>query len=193
MPRIAATLFSSLVTRRQRAEWAASLNSPGMLALVARLVWLCMLTVAAGSAFAADEPSFQITTKRADDRVEVKSEKDKATFSIHSPVGISQAVIERKIARWPDAVVLRLYLSGLERFTATNGTLRLDASVASGDGQVRQWQDGQEDKRLTTSHGHWMPIERIGRDGCFELRLPRAMFESNPKSITLHWIDFYRG
>jgi hypothetical protein len=30
------------------------------------------------------------------------------------------------------------------------------------------------------------------RDGYFEMALPRAFFEGNPKSVTLNWIDFYR-
>ena len=30
------------------------------------------------------------------------------------------------------------------------------------------------------------------KDGYFEMTLPRAFFEGNPKSITLNWIDFYR-
>jgi hypothetical protein len=31
------------------------------------------------------------------------------------------------------------------------------------------------------------------KDGYFEMTLPRALFESNPKSIRLNWIDFYRN
>ena len=30
------------------------------------------------------------------------------------------------------------------------------------------------------------------KDGYFEMALPRAIFEGNPKSITLSWIDLYR-
>jgi hypothetical protein len=30
------------------------------------------------------------------------------------------------------------------------------------------------------------------KDGYFEMALPKAFFEGNPKSITLNWIDFYR-
>ena len=31
------------------------------------------------------------------------------------------------------------------------------------------------------------------KGGYFELPLPRALFEGNPKSITVSWIDYYRG
>ena len=30
-------------------------------------------------------------------------------------------------------------------------------------------------------------------DGYFEMQLPRAFLEGNPKTITVSWIDFYRN
>ena len=54
-----------------------------------------IVAIAAMTANAEEALPFKITTKRVDDGVEVKAEKDKATFSVHSPFGISHAVIER--------------------------------------------------------------------------------------------------
>ena len=54
---------------------------------------------------AADAPPFTITSKRSDDRVEVKSENDKAVFNVRSPVGISSATIELTTEQWPDKVL----------------------------------------------------------------------------------------
>jgi hypothetical protein len=31
------------------------------------------------------------------------------------------------------------------------------------------------------------------KDGYFEIALPKAFFDGNPKTVTLNWIDFYRG
>jgi hypothetical protein len=31
------------------------------------------------------------------------------------------------------------------------------------------------------------------KDGFFEMQLPEAFFEDNPKSITVNWIDLYRN
>ena len=31
------------------------------------------------------------------------------------------------------------------------------------------------------------------KGGYFEMQLPAAFFEGNPKSITIDWIDFYRS
>jgi hypothetical protein len=41
--------------------------------------------------------------------------------------------------------------------------------------------------------GDGKPTKNIPlKDGYFEMQLPRAFFEDNPKSITANWIDFYR-
>ena len=167
-------------------------------------IMLFVLTVAATTANADDKQPFTITMKRENDRVEVKAEKDKMVLSVHSPFGISNAVIERADEKWPDAVVLRLYLKGLENFSVTNGKVKLEASVSGQDGKVRLWKDGKEDSPLDSKSPYWMQIRLIGKDekpvktihledGHFEMQLPKALFEGNPKSVTVNWIDFYRN
>src|SRR6056297_2218162 len=61
-----------------------------------------------------NDPPFQITTKRDDDKVEVKAEEDKTYFLVQSPFGMGQAIIERSVDNWPTTVMLRLHLKGLE-------------------------------------------------------------------------------
>jgi hypothetical protein len=163
-----------------------------------------VFAVAMTTAAADDTLPFKITTKRDNDRVEVKAEKDKVVFSVHSPFGISNASIERTGEQWPDAVVLRLHLKGLESFWVTNGKVKLKASVSSQDGKVRLWKDGKEDELLNDKSPFWTAIRIVGgdgkpakvvplKDGYFEMALPKALFEGNPKSLTLSWIDFYRN
>ena len=170
-------------------------------------VALVLLVAAGNLAVAGEQPAkFKITTKKADDSVEVKADKDKAVFVVKSPSGISQAVIERDGEKWLDAVVLRLHLKGLESFRASNGKVTVDAAVSSQDGKlkVRIWKDGKEDAPLDEKSPFWMDIRMVGgdgkpakelpvKDGYFEMALPKAFFEGNPKSITLNWIDFYRN
>jgi len=106
----------------------------------------------------------------------------------------------------PKAVVLRLYLKGLSSFRASNGKITLDAAVSIQDGkpQVRLWKDGKEGAPLDEKSPLWMAVRIVGgdgkparelplKDGYFEMTLPIAFFEGNPKSVTLNWIDFYRG
>lgn len=149
---------------------------------------------------------FKITTKRANDAVEVQSDKDRTIFVVKSPFGISQAVIERENENWPEAVGLRLRLKGLERFDASNGkvTLHVAAGLKEGKPEVRLWKDDKEDAPLDNKSPYWMAIRILAgdgkpakeiplKDGSFEMTLPKAFFEGNPKSITLNWIDFYRN
>lgn len=159
------------------------------------------------SMVAADEtPSFKITTRRDNDRVDVETETEKTIFSIKSPFGISHAVFERANEKWPDAVLLRLYLKGLENFKITGGELKLEGSVSLQEGKpvVRFWKDGKEDAPLDAKSPCWIDVRILGsdgepaeelplQDGYFEMALPKALFKGNPKSITVNWIDFYRN
>jgi hypothetical protein len=159
-----------------------------------------VVTTAAGDGV----PPFKITTKRDNDTVEVRADKDKTVFIVKSPFGISQAMIERKGEKWSDAVVLRLHLKGLENFRVTNEKVKLEASVSSQEGKVRVWKDGEEDAPLDAKNPYWMEIRMVGgdgkpakavplKDGYFEMQLPRALFDGNPKTITVSWIDFFRN
>ncbi len=163
---------------------------------------LLVLSVVAMTATANDKPTFKIATKRDSDKVVVKVEKDKVVISIRSPFGISQAVIERMEAKWPDLVVLQLHLKGLENFKVTNDKMKLEASISSQDSK-RLWKDGNEESPLDAKSPYWMEVRMFGDDGKpakaiplkggnFEMDLPAVLLEDNPKSITVHWIDFYR-
>ena len=166
------------------------------------IVAVMAAVLSTGCTNSMDEPQFKITTKRDNDKVEVKVENDKSVFSVHSPFGISQAVIERADENWSDIVKLRLQLKGLENFKVTNGMITLEAAVSSQDSSVRLWKDGKEDSPLAAQSPYWMeirmfsdegkPVKTIPLDGYFEIQLPKALFEDNPKSITVNWIDFYR-
>jgi len=119
------------------------------------------LTVAADG----DQPRFKVTTKKKDDALVVRADKDKVTFIVKSPSGISQAVIERQDDNWPKVVAMRLHLKGLESFRVSNGKVRLDAAVSSQTGKVRLWKDGKEDTPLDENSPFWIDIRMVGGDG----------------------------
>ena len=170
------------------------------------IVFLMASVVGLGCAEATHEsPPFRIGTKRQEDKVEVEVDKDTAIFSIHSPFGIGLATIRRTNEKWPESVMLRLHLKGLESFKATNSRVALAVSVTSHDDkpQFRLWKNGAEDALLDSGSLHWMEIRMVGsdgkpataiplQDGYFEMTLPKAFFEGNPHTIQLNWIDFYR-
>ncbi len=67
------------------------------------------------SGLAGDPPArFTVTTRKADDTVAVGGDRERTTFDVRSPSGISRAVIGRTGAAWPKSVVVRLHLKGLE-------------------------------------------------------------------------------
>jgi hypothetical protein len=174
---------------------------------LAGLTVMSSLASDSGAGPGRDEPArFTITTRREDDRVEVRGDQGKTVFTVRSPFGISRATIERVEDEWPKAVVLRLNLKGLERFTASNGKVTVDAAVSirEGKAEVRVWKDGKEEAPLDAKDPLWMDVRILGDNGKpakelpltrghFEIVLPKALFEGNPKSITVSWIDFYRG
>jgi hypothetical protein len=131
---------------------------------------LLILSVAATAVATDDMPPYKITTKRDNDRVEVKIEKDKVVFSVQSPIGISNAVIERAGEKWPDTVVLRLHLKGLENFKITTGKVTLEGSASLQDG--RHWSSRQRpNDRLRPSLGE---SEQRHREGPEPIRPGRS-------------------
>jgi hypothetical protein len=148
---------------------------------------------------------FKIMTRRMEDDIQVQADKYKTVFAVKSPLGISHAAIERLGKKWPDTVVLRLHLKGLESFRATNGRVTLDATVSTDEGKptVRLWKGGNENVGLDEKSPFWMDVRILAgdgkvakaipaKDGYFEMTLPKAFFDGSPKSITVRWIDFYR-
>jgi hypothetical protein len=155
---------------------------------------------------ALQEDAFLIETRRESDQVDVKTDGDKSIFSVHSPVGISQAIIRRRREKWAAKIEVRLHLKALENFqiATTQTTLNAAASVQDGELKLRVWKDDAEDRPLTKDSKYWMDI-RIAEtkdhaaatipltSGYFTFAVPAALLASNPKSITLKWIDFYRN
>jgi hypothetical protein len=150
-----------------------------------------------------DTAKFEVTTKRADDRVEAKQDATKTFFIVQSPSGISHATIQRTAENWPESILVQMRLHGLENFRLQTEGKKMNVSVSSSSAVVRLWLDENEDSPLDSRSPYWMEIRILDRDGkptktiplqdgYFEMKLPTKFFESNPRSIKLDWIDFYR-
>ncbi len=157
------------------------------------------LALTGATVFAEDKPEFKFKANRVDDRIVVKKEKDRTVFDITSPFGISAATIERTGDAWPDDVVLRLHLSGLERF-------QVNSEKATAWGRVGDLElsvDGKKENPNDPKGAHFMDFKAVGKDGkppekiplddgYFEMRLPKSFFQGNPKKISLEWVDWFR-
>jgi hypothetical protein len=167
-------------------------------------MWLCLAMLAGG---AADSFAFKVSTRKPQDDVDVKIQDGRALVTVRSATGIGAAVIERTAGHWPSTVVVRLELTGLESLVISAGETKLGASVTSHSGYPRRVhvlrKDGREDAVQRGSR-HWIEVRALDRNGrpanglperggCFEVTLPRVLFETTPPSLSVEWIDFYRG
>jgi hypothetical protein len=147
---------------------------------------------------------FEVTTKRSDDRVEIKQVESQTIFIVHSPFGISNASITRSADKWPTNLTVHLRLRGLESFKLQTEDQTINLSVSSSSFEVRQWLNENEDRPLDSKSAYWLEIRPLDHDGkptksiplkegYFEIKLPKKILESNPRSLKLEWIDFYRN
>jgi hypothetical protein len=109
---------------------------------------------------------------------------------------VSKAIGKHTLARpeagWPESVHLRLYLKGLEALNVAVGDQRLELSVLS-HGNHRQLQSirrAGKETALPADSPLRASITRL--DDFFDVRIPQAVYASNPDAIELSWIDFYR-
>ncbi len=158
---------------------------------------------------AADTPDIQrkgqITTRKPDDRVTVELKNEQATYTVTSRSGIGGATITPPHG-WPEKVVLRLNLRGLESLRIVTHTVDLRASVLSHSGHRRllhRVEDGKE-QRIDEDSPYFTSIRTLDATGkptpglpeaggCFEVTLPAALLQGRPLSLRLEWIDFYRN
>jgi hypothetical protein len=122
-------------------------------------------------------------------------------LDVTSPSGIGGATIGLTKGKWPTTVILRLHLSGLESFAVSNGKVKFTGSVLSHSGNTKRLyltEDGSEVERepeteIKVLDASGKPVTGLPeKGGYFEIRLPKALLDGQPKSLELGWIDFYR-
>jgi hypothetical protein len=156
----------------------------------------------------AEENSISIDTKteKPADQIKMAVDKNTVKLDVLSESGIGGATITMKHDKWPKTIVLRFHLRGLEWFSISNGKIKLSGSVLSHSGNPRLLhvdEDGKE-KKVEMGSPYWTEIRVLdgngkttdglpGKGGYFEIRVPKALLEGEPKRLELGWIDFYRG
>ncbi len=148
---------------------------------------------------------FEIAARKAEVRL-IQPPEGPPIVDVTCPRGIGGMTIRLKSGGWPQAVVVRLRLRGLESLRVSDGTTTVAASVSShGDATVRAHQvEGESEKPIDTRSPLWIDIRPLDPDGkpagkvplaegCFEVTLPRALLTGKTRRLTLDWIDFYRG
>jgi len=149
------------------------------------------------------EPSsaFDIRSRKPEDQVHVKVEKDATIVDIVSQSGIGAATIMLEKGKWPTTVIVRIHLTGLESFAVSNGKIKLTGSVLSHSGNTKRLYLSEEGKDEEREPGTEIRVldaagSRIqglpDKGGYFEIALPKALLEGQHTRLELAWIDFYR-
>lgn len=112
-----------------------------------------------------------------------------AVLDVTSATGIGSGWVSLVAGAWPQPVLLRLHLAGLEELTLKAGEAVVQASVSSGPGRAVRQVDaaGQE---LLPDSPLWLEVS-FG-DGYFDVLLPPDLLAPDVAAFDISWIDFYR-
>ena len=106
-------------------------------------------------------------------------------FDVTDRFGIGSATVRLVEGSWPEKVLVRYHLGGLEGVSATvDGKLLLDS---------RDDPRGALGVRMLDKKGR--PLEGkylLKKDGYYEVRIPRAALAGGARELKLTWVDFYR-
>ena len=160
--------------------------------------------------------SIDVTLDKHDDKVTVTTEDDRAIIEVTSVTGIGG--LTATADAWPEEVVIRLRLRGLEGlgihygdFAITTGVSSagdpapLTLSVVDDEGNVQSASPSSDvyypDIRAVTPDGTTAvgplaagerPAFPLPEGSAFEIALPPHFHRDDQPSFTLQWVDFYR-
>lgn len=161
---------------------------------------------------AVEPPEYKIKSLKPGEelrgtKVKISTQEGAVIFDIHDARGIGGVSITPKSGDWPQSVVVRIHLSGLESLQISNGKVTLFGSVLSHSGHMRllEIEEAGKKKQAGKSDPLWMNIRMLdaqGKDidhlpdpkqgGYFALTLPPALTSAAKNGMTFRWIDFYR-
>jgi hypothetical protein len=150
---------------------------------------------------AATGAPLTVTLAKANDRAQVGGDGEHVTVDIFSATGIGSATLQWPEDQVPQALQLKLHLTGLEALRLHDGATEIVAAVASyppypvtaaaGDGTA-----------LAPGSALWPTIEIVGGDGqaaaiplqegYFRVEIPAALLTGEASTLQVSWIDFYR-
>ena len=175
----------------------------------AGLHWLPIWIFLSGLAWSEETPTpadFSAALFKSTDRAYVRLADGRLTIRIRSESGIGSGTIRRAAEAWPKVVVIKLHLSGLEKFRVTAGKTTIAAAVSGNDQRNQRVEQivGKDEVPLAADHPlrptilmldrHGKPTNELPlKNGRIEITLPAKLLEGNPPSLHFEWVDFYRG
>ena len=155
-----------------------------------------MLLLAACSA-EAGQPMIDIILDRPEaNSAELTLSDDHALIDVTDSRGINGLTATLVDGEWPETIVVRLNLKGLERLEIHYGPYTIATGKSSSDSPDPPLilyvadEDGKVTQAPVSSSIYFPDISRT--DDGFEITLPPHFFQEQHPAFSMHWIDFYR-
>ncbi len=135
-------------------------------------------------------------------QVSIQENPNATRIEIRCERGIGRATITRRSKTWPACIRLRCYLAGLESLQVSSGATTVEWSAHHGPNESGRvtLREGSTERVIDSRSPYWTPICITAQGDApniaepfFEIPLPSQLFEDNPSSIVLKWVDFFRG
>jgi len=174
---------------------------------VLSLLLACSLMAGCAAPLGAPEtpaPVFRLTAEGNGNELTVSTEGETAIVDVQSQSGIGSATIKLVSGEFPENIVLRLHIQGLEEFSLSYNETTITASVSSSDSRsvfqsVASPEEGE--RPITPDSPSWLDITIVSDQatphipldqGYFEITLPKGLLTEADSSFSIQWIDFYR-
>jgi len=150
---------------------------------------------------------WQVIASKADTKITVHSEGERALLDIFSASGVGSAELEITSPALPRHLLMRFHLRGLEELRFAYAETVITASLSSTQEQKIQQSLSSPGvpamaEAITSEQPQWMKMRLVpagnassdsGRPpGVIEVEAPRSFIAAGHRRMTIHWIDFYR-
>ena len=167
------------------------------------LLLIGLLVSLMGCKMVSEEPVIEVDVRKDGDLVETAVSTNIAIFDIFSQIGIGDANVSFISGERPEAILFRVYLTGLEEFKFSYGDTEIKVSVSSSgeDAVLESVSQNGETQPVSNESPYYMPVRvewensEMGiplEDGYFEIEAPADFFAGEYDKFAIRWVDFYR-
>jgi hypothetical protein len=171
-----------------------------MLAFMAASLAACSESASPGQ---ETEAEYLVSSTRPSSQVTASNEGNRAIINVFSDNGIGSAAITLVSGSWPDSILMRFHLQGLENLQFLYEENRINVSVNTQNMILQSVSmEGAAEKAIDEDSDYWMTVSFMDRQGTavnspvqggvIEVEAPAAFLAGEYSTFTINWIDFYR-
>jgi hypothetical protein len=172
----------------------------GVIAMLAAS--LAFVACAPNESSGSEEAEYHISSLRPSAQVSARREQDQGIFEVYSDNGIGSATVRLVSGEWPEAILLRFHLQGLEGLHFTYDETIINVSVTTQNIILQNATRNGLEKAIEEDSRMWMAIRFLERSGTtvntpisggvIEVQAPADFLNGDFEEFTIKWIDFYR-